>query len=66
MTDPQRHLIFNALLGDVGMFAAKDPARIALEDSARGQLNAIEPIIDGFLEDLDIAGAMAVRNHLEK
>lgn len=61
MTPSQRTAIYDALTGDLSMFAADDPARLALEDSAHRQLNAIEPLMDAWLNEAWKAGLWAER-----
>jgi hypothetical protein len=56
MTDEQRKRIYEALLGDVSMFAAGDLARQTLEESALKQLEAVEPLIEKMLAEAWTAG----------
>lgn len=59
MTDSQRKAIFDALLGDVSMFAPGDIARSTLEESAARQLEAIEPLIEAMLKEQVLEGVAA-------
>lgn len=65
MTDEQRRLLFEALLGDVSPLERDCPARQALERYAVHDVNAIEPIIDRWL-DLAWKLGMTQRDEYER